>query len=152
MTFHALLSGLDDPLNILPSSCLEGISHLKSPLPVLSLWWPVSALVTRPRPSPIFQKEYGRDIHDHWLCWTALGQPMGSQCSYSTSVSALTQPPVQEIAVHREVAQFDSSTSPTNHRFKTLQYLMQGRTSDSAETPTYLLSCKASTEGKGVFF
>lgn len=70
----------------------------------------------------------------------------------SARASAVTWSPVEVLAVHLEVVLCDSSTSSTNHRFKTLQYLMYGRTSDSVETSTYLLSCEACTEGNGYFF
>lgn len=42
-----------------------------------------------------------------------------------------------------DVVLCDSSTSSKNQRFKTVQYLTCGRTSDTVENPTYPFSCKA---------
>lgn len=70
----------------------------------------------------------------------------------SASAPAVTWSPVEAIAEHLEAELCDSSPSSTNHRFKTTQYLMCERTSNSVGIPTCLLSCKARTERKGYLF
>lgn len=135
----ALLSGLEDPLNILPSPYLEGFSYLKFPP------FPVAGIHTGHIHNCLVQVPSFRRCMTSWhqsLTLMMCPRTNGALSAFiSANAPAVTWSPAEIIAMHLEVVLCDSSASSTNHRFKTLQYLMCGRTSDSVETPAYLLSC-----------
>lgn len=150
MTIFALPFSLEDPLSILPSPYLEGFSHLKFPS------FPVAGIHTGQNQNCLVQvPSFRRNMRLTSSVADSDDLPKDkrrSQSFYSASAAAVTWSPAEVRAVLLGVVLWDSSTPSTNHRFKALQYFMCGRISDSVETPTYLLSCEACTEGKGYFF